>query len=246
MTDPRGVEAALGSPNPGSEVLVGRLPQNCLLRFQAPLPSAEPFVLPKEHLSIYAEGYFERLLEIITEDFSETFNILGEEKFQELFSEYLCHYPSRSPCVADVGESLPKFIQESRWGKRQEGLVEAAHLDWAKMESFYAWATSAFDWDNFFQGLSPEDWGRVEVALNPSTRLLARKGPKYLIVHQGQVQELPFLAFRLLEALGQGMSLGELLPEQFDCSAEELSTCFSKYFSEWRGMSVVSGARLRV
>jgi len=244
IVDPRGIEAALSDPTPGPEVLRERLPESFLPRFHAPAPSGADYVKPLQRLAIYAEGFFDRLVEVLQNDFTDTLGLLGEESFRELVSEYLCAYPSRSYTAADVGQFLSRYVEESRW-KERDGLLDAVRMDWAKLESFFSTPAAPFDLAAFFQSLSPEDSARVRLELDPSVRLMETQAGCWLI-SWGESERLPAAPYKVLQALRVGKALGDLDPEVLDLSADEVSSCFNEYFPKWAAKRIVARAYVPV
>lgn len=245
ITDPRGVTAALQDPSPGPEALRGRLPENFIARLTAPVPSAQEFLVPLPRLDVYAEGYFGRLVETSQSDFVTTVALLGEERYRDLLSEFLCVYPSRSYSITDLGGGLARFVAESRW-KETEGLLDCVRLDWAVIESFFADDAAPSDLGAFFAGLAPEDHGRVTLSLHPTVRLLETAGPTYHLIFRGLKNQLPEGPYRVLRAMGNGVPLGKLTPEELNLDNEQISQCFSEFFPPWAAKGIVGNPRTAV
>jgi len=68
----------------------------------------------EERLSIYANAYWARLLECLGDCFPVLKKALGEEVFDSFGFEYLQRYPSRSYTLDRLGESFPRFLDETR------------------------------------------------------------------------------------------------------------------------------------
>ena len=56
-----------------------------------------------ERIGIYADAYFYRLLECITEDFPATLAVLGADNFEALVKEYLLEHPPTEPSILYAG-----------------------------------------------------------------------------------------------------------------------------------------------
>jgi len=92
----------------------------------------------EERLSIYANAYWARLLECLGDCFPVLKQALGEEAFDSFGFEYLQRYPSRSYTLDRLGESFPRFLEETRppdsdW---PDFLVDLARLEWTLAKVF--------------------------------------------------------------------------------------------------------------
>jgi hypothetical protein len=132
ITDPRGVEAALKNENPTAARETERLPR-ALEEISAHNADDRNF-----RLSVYAEGYFSRLLEAIEADYPLTKNILGEELFQICIAHYLKAYPSKTHDLGEIGEHLPKFLAEQKIFKLEPYVSFVAAVEFAKVPAFFA------------------------------------------------------------------------------------------------------------
>ena len=104
ITDPRGVEPALKGERPEVARQVEPLPRK-LEEISARSESDRC-----ERLSVYAEGYFSRLLEVLEADYPLTHKAMGAQLFMECIAAYLKLYPSKTDNVGEVGEFLPEFF----------------------------------------------------------------------------------------------------------------------------------------
>lgn len=92
----------------------------------------------EERLSIYANAYWARLLECLGDCFPVLKQALGEDVFDSFGFEYLQRYPSRSYTLDRLGESFPRFLEETRppdveW---PDFLVDLARLEWTLAKVF--------------------------------------------------------------------------------------------------------------
>ena len=99
-----------------------------------------------ERLSIYANAYYARLLECLGGCFPMLKRALGDEVFDSFAFEYLQRYPSRSYTLDRLGESFPRFLDETR-PERDDGgepngvdwpdfLIDLATLEWTIAKVF--------------------------------------------------------------------------------------------------------------
>lgn len=143
ITDPRGVDEALTSPNPTDVKFVER--------YTEPMVSARTLVSAagkskiEDRLSVYAEGYFARILESLESDFERVRLILGEFAFQKLVVDYLKVFPSRTTNIGEIGKYLAEFITDYDELKDIKYLSELAAFEWKMIEVFYSKDSKVFD-----------------------------------------------------------------------------------------------------
>ena len=180
LTDPRGVDEALGDPKPSVE----HYPE----RYTSPTPSYLQFIdrppgaSQESRLGVYAEAYFSRLVEALQADFPRLHWALGQNEFERLVAHYLKAHPSQTFTIGEVGRSLPVFMQSLRghWIKqstqRQVLYFQLAQFDWQMIESFYADESTTLNSQDLGT-LGEDDWDRISFALDPSVRLISSKFP---------------------------------------------------------------------
>jgi hypothetical protein len=122
VTDPRGVDSALGG-QPGSQRAAEPQPR----QFEAFW--GDDAGTPEERLSVYADGYFERLHEALAADYPAVRRVLGEAAFRMLAAEYLLLHPSHAPSLALLGAELPTFLSSSSWRVARPFLPDLARLE---------------------------------------------------------------------------------------------------------------------
>jgi hypothetical protein len=92
----------------------------------------------EERLSIYANGYWARLLECLGDCFPVLRTALGADVFDGFAFEYLQRYPSRSYTLDRLGESFPRFLDETRPDNTDwpDFLIDLARLEWTVAKVF--------------------------------------------------------------------------------------------------------------
>lgn len=63
-----------------------------------------------DHMSIYQNGYYERIISALKQDFPVLCAHLGEGAFSGLVIDYIQHHPSNQYNLRDVGKNLSAFI----------------------------------------------------------------------------------------------------------------------------------------
>lgn len=260
LTDPRGVSPALEGKWPSLEHYAEPLPRRLSAIADAP-PLA-----PESRLDIYAEGYHTRIVESLTADFPTLAAELGEERFSLLVAEYLVAHPSRATTTSEIGVHLPVFLDEHRFTEEKPHLADLARFEWLFMESFLADDLPAFDPSALAQ-VGPDEWGRLAMTLDSSVRLLASRwnvgevwrmnGAKaveqdafHLIYRENAevwVEDVGPVAFRIVEAMRRGLTLGALvaeLPGELERDAEEIQSTFQARFADWVKCGVIRGIHI--
>jgi hypothetical protein len=173
ITEPRGIRAALTSSWPHDPALAERYKeperQWDVIEEAAPLSR-------HDRLDVYANAYFNRLLESLAADFTTVHRVVGEEKFHDLVAHYLMRHPSQSPNIGDLGEAFPEFIKGHPVSEQFPFLHDLASLERAIMECLYTHHLPALDVSSL-QTKSQDDWATARFVLDPAIRLLNVQWP---------------------------------------------------------------------
>ncbi len=225
------------------------------------LVADQPPISRSERIGIYANAYFWRLLEGLSDDYEATGKSItwlrDYEFFSGLMREYLTKYPSRSEDIGEVGDSLTKFLAEHEIGLAHPWLVELSRLEKLYLETFFCALPSPLSAESL-QTLA-QAGGSARLRLNPSVRLLRsswpilglwrkRKGAQRITFPKKAKEQRLFLrrtpdklivesiepaAFELLEGLGRGETL------EASCAAIESKlsdpALLTAWFQKWVG-----------
>lgn len=63
-----------------------------------------------QQIQIYQNGYYERIVSAMTQDFPIMLAMLGENAFSSLVRDYISHYPSDDFNLRYIGKNLSVFI----------------------------------------------------------------------------------------------------------------------------------------
>jgi hypothetical protein len=91
-----------------------------------------------ERLDIYANMYFYRLLDCLSEDFPKIRAAVGGAHFHNLVTDYLLRHPSEHPSLRHLGRQLPRFVAAHPLARDFPWLADLARLDWARADVFDA------------------------------------------------------------------------------------------------------------
>lgn len=264
ITDPRGVSAALLEPRPAG---LGS-------RYQAPTPDAREAIRARDtaerevRLSVYAEGYFQRILSSLEEDFPATVRLMGKEDFARLINDYLKVYPSNSFTLADVGRELSRFTAHER--PDEPWLQDLIDLEWQMIETFYAptvtplgaedlstisadadWASAKY---RFVPGVSVHlsQWPVAEFRLRtfePADFARAPKAPHWSLLYLSgrravELEKLDASEAICLNALMTDESLEAALAKAAEATPEGLSEAtIGSWFGRWMSQGLIHEIR---
>ncbi len=181
ITDPRGVHDAIKNPTPKIHAAERFTPKDLnryIRRYTEPTPTCfwqikDSVVMAREdRLDIYAEGYFLRIVEALSEDFPQLERLLGQEAFHTLISDYLKEYPSQYTSLADVGGNLPNFLQGHNVSRNLPYIVDLAALEWAIVKAFYSENVERIALSKIAE-ISQDAWPNVKFKTHPSFQLLS-------------------------------------------------------------------------
>ncbi len=175
ITEPRGVTQALCEPKRSG-------------RFKEPKPRCLTLVYKDNRLNqtnrldVYAEAYFARLLEVLSQDYQvleRTMGILlGKHAFSVLIADYLSRFPSQSPNIAELGRRLPVYLRSHHpFGEQFPLLSDLALLEWASIEAFYADDVFLEEKIGDMNTLAAKKWASIRFKLLPSVHLLKLSWP---------------------------------------------------------------------
>jgi len=134
----------------------------------------------QERIGIYANAYYARLLECLSEEYPALIAALGETAFGAFCMQYLQSCPSTSYTLGDLGAQFPEFLSENRPAREQSDVPDWTDflVEVATLERLYS---EVFDGAGIEQtplltpeklnSLSPEEWPELKLQLAPCFRL---------------------------------------------------------------------------
>lgn len=250
LTHPQGAGAALKKPHP--------------LKPYARLIEETPEVSREERLSIYGDGYFGRIIEVLGANYSSVKNVVGSHPFEHLARAYLVKYPSRFKSIDDVGADLAVFLKRSPLTKKLPFLPELALLEWSAHQSFFANDLPLLN-PKELNGISEKKWGKAVMTLDPSVRIHKvnwpvdelwrldgkwdkrrkfKKEKRLVLVFRRpdklvRMRSLSVAQFELLDHLKKGRMLGQALQLLSRRHLISDGTFVQKWFSDWINEGVI-------
>ncbi len=167
IVHPGGVEEAIASPAAASEVAPERLGE--LVRPSHSLTSAE-------RVEIYHGMYLLRMVEALEADYPALRHFLGEAAFEELVTDYVQSFPSRSYTLNRLGDHLPGFLEEQRERRNAAFLADLARYELAVTEAFDERESPVLTPDEV-KAIAPEAWPSARLVPVAAFRLLALRHP---------------------------------------------------------------------
>lgn len=125
----------------------------------------------EERVKVYVDGYRLRLLEVLQDNFSGLYALLGDEDFDRLGRAYIDAHPSTHPSVRWFSQHLADFLRRTPPYDAQPYLAEMAAFEWAQGLVFDAADVPAAD-IQVLAAVAPDAWAGLRFQLHPSVHVL--------------------------------------------------------------------------
>ena len=122
-------------------------------------------------LEIYAEAYFERLRQILCEEYPATTRMIGEAEMSGLARAYLAAHSPSAPSVFHAGRLLPAFIR-SNANPYPPYLADLATLERTLIEVFHAPDAPSLRPEDL-RAVAPAQWPDLVLRAHPALALVA-------------------------------------------------------------------------
>lgn len=136
-------------------------------------------------LEIYANAIFQRMREVLEEEFEALARTLGADAFHDLVTAYLLVHPSRHPSLRVAGEALPEFLAAHEvaapFRERWPWAPDLARLEWALSLAFDAADAPTLARADLGR-VALDDWEGLVLGFQPSVRLLRVAWPVQRLV----------------------------------------------------------------
>lgn len=151
-------------------------------RFQSHLLSGDAAILPQildappltpaTRLGIYRAAYANRLIEALRATYLKIHQILGDDVFAAMASEFIVAHASTTRSIRWYGAQLPAFLARTAPYSGQPLLAELARFEWALADVFDAADARTIKRPDIAQ-VDPERWGDLRLRFHPSVRTLS-------------------------------------------------------------------------
>lgn len=116
-------------------------------------------------INIYGDGYSARLIETLTDNYSNLSKYIGSSQFYNIAQRYLAQYPSTFRSIRFFGDQFPEFLEKT-YPKRPI-LKELAIFEWAINKAFDIEDQTIFTLDNL-KNIAPTQWEEMRFTFHPS------------------------------------------------------------------------------
>lgn len=218
---------------------------------------------PTERLSIYADMYFDRLIDILADEFPTVRHLLGTQNFATVAKEYVLSYPSTHYSLALLGKKFPRFLREeiSEVEYPQRNFAGAIAMVERTMEDVFDEQQDDPLLFEELQSIKPESWNQVRLKTISALRLLQLPYPvndyisavrdgrstvipdedrSFIVIYRLDYRiwrkDLDEQQFTLLSELHAGSALGEALVACAELPGSEPETLVSsiyEWFRDW-------------
>lgn len=237
----------------------------------------EAVVLPSralsaaERMGIYADAYFWRLLDVMSEEYPTTREVVGAERFVSLCREFLTAHPSTSWTLARLSVGFPAFLAEDAAEVPHRALAaDVARVERVLEDLFDAPRAEPVSLDDLL-AVPRADWISARLETIPALTLLALDhpvndlisavrqgqpvalpgpGPSWLVVWRDDRQpwrkELSEAQHTLLSSLQRGRTLGQAIERCAalpEVSLETLLGALQPWFAEWAAEGFFAAVR---
>ena len=163
VTHPDGAEAGIKANSTLNNELALKLEQTVL-------PSDELTSL--DRISIYANMYFWRLIEVMSHEYPTVSHVLGEELFNKVVKNYLTHHPSTYYNLNQLSNKFPFYLlAEVKDIPHQEFVAAVATVERAMEDVFDERHVERIPIETL-QKIPDEKWADIRLQFNPALYLL--------------------------------------------------------------------------
>ncbi len=124
-----------------------------------------------EHLDIYANMYFARLLDVLRKDFPVVERVLGAVHFHNLVTDFLLAHPPSHYSLRYLGAPFPTYVREHVLAAERPWLGALATFEWAVVDVFDDHDSPTIDATNL-QDVAADDWPALVFEPIPALRVL--------------------------------------------------------------------------
>lgn len=233
---------------------------------------ARQFILPSrtleavERLHIYRRMYILRFCEVLQSDFEAFSDYVGEEKFEELVTDYVSIYPSTNYSLNPLGYRFPEFLRSRSDLKRKDFLIDLAQLE-LTISQVFDMAQSPLLTSEEIMAVAPDRWDSVLLRPITALRLLefdypvndylnafrnGEKPPKmgkkktYVLVYRPKYsmhrESMSRDAYILLKEVLSGKTLAEAVESAIEqgIGSKRLEQRLFDWFKDWVSSGVFS------
>jgi hypothetical protein len=167
VTAPEGVEQGLADRSLGADDL-------------AAMVRSDPRISAVDRLNVYANMYFFRIRDVLRDDYPKLVQVLGDDEFHNLVTDYLLMCPPTDFTIRNAGERLAGFAADHRLSTDFPWLADLAGLERCRTDVFDAPDAGVLTAEQL-RALPPEGFQALKVQLIPAHRILGVRFPVHEI-----------------------------------------------------------------
>lgn len=133
-------------------------------------------IAAERRLQVYRNNLFASLSEVLAAVYPVTRRLVGEAYFEQVARGYITAHPSRSGDVHRYGRRFAGYLGNCPGSDALPYLPDVARLEWGYHRAFHTEQHPSLDSDGL-RAVPPEDYPRLRLILQPSTRLLESNYP---------------------------------------------------------------------
>lgn len=123
-----------------------------------------------KRFEVYYNAYVWRLLDILADDYSKLYALMGHECFYEMANQYLTQHPSTFRNVRYFGQFLSHFLKTTEPYAQQPWLTEMAILEWSMYHASDAEDAPVATKETLLQ-IPLENFGDLQLTFHPSLEI---------------------------------------------------------------------------
>jgi hypothetical protein len=126
----------------------------------------------EQHLDIYANAYFYRLLDVLRENFPATATVAGADAFHNLITSYLVEHPPSEPSIVHCGQHLADYLRGYPLARGMPWLADLAAVEQAKLDVLHAPDAEVLG-AAAMSAIPPSQWPKLQMRTQPAVKILS-------------------------------------------------------------------------
>ena len=236
---------------------------------QTVLPSNEMSAL--ERISVYADMFFWRFIEIMSGEYPTVEHLLGEERFEQVIRDYVTRHPSTYYSLNRLSIKFPHYLlKEAKEIPHQPFVAAVATVERVMEDAFDAPHREKIS-PEVIQNIPGEQWTDIRLQFNPALYLMELDYPvnaymtavnesqhmdvpqaskTFVVVYRCNYrvwrEDLDYESYLLLSRLKDGETLGEALEHcalQEGVDADKITASLGEWFQQWTAQEFFCGLK---
>ncbi len=216
-----------------------------------------------ERIHVYANGYYVRLMDVLSADFPLIKWILGDEAFNLLSREFIKVHPSSEYNINSIGKHFSTFLQRHPQHPAHPFLQQLSEYEWNLNQSQFLPHQNPMDFSSL-KSIGVEQWADAKFEFQPNlilmesgytfdqlhrafrdkqpfTNELIAKKPSFFIFYQKENRSystsLEKMEYETLSLLMKDTSLGDVLDA---IGSDEMVQSVFSWFQKWNEKELIT------